>query len=87
MVRRRLLPGHAACGSSGPPAGALSPMRQLYLHAGLPKTGTTFLQALLLRNRAALEAAGFGFGPHMNPRPARTCRASSTRSRRVAPQR
>jgi len=42
-------------------------MRQLYLHAGLPTTGTTFLQALFLRNRAALEAAGLGFGPHMNP--------------------
>ena len=43
-------------------------MRQLYLHAGLPKTGTTYLQALFLRNRAALEAAGLGFGPHMDPR-------------------
>jgi hypothetical protein len=42
-------------------------MRQLFLHAGLPKTGTTYLQALLLRNRAALEAAGLGFGPHLDP--------------------
>ena len=42
-------------------------MRQLYLHAGLPKTGTTYLQALFLRNRATLEAAGLGFGPHMDP--------------------
>jgi hypothetical protein len=42
-------------------------MRQLYLHAGLPKTGTTHLQTLFLRNRAALEAAGLGFGPHMDP--------------------
>jgi hypothetical protein len=42
-------------------------MRQLFLHAGLPKTGTTYLQALFLRNRAALEAAGLGFGPHMDP--------------------
>jgi len=42
-------------------------MRQLYLHAGLPKTGTTHLQALFLRNRAALEAAGLGLGPHLDP--------------------
>jgi hypothetical protein len=42
-------------------------MRQLYLHAGLPKTGTTHLQALFLRNRATLEAAGLGFGPHLDP--------------------
>jgi hypothetical protein len=42
-------------------------MRQLFLHAGLPKTGTTYLQTLFLRNRAALEAAGLGFGPHMDP--------------------
>ena len=62
-------------------------MRQLYLHAGLPKTGTTYLQALFLRNRAALEAAGLGFGPHMDPGPARTCRASSPRSRRAARRR
>ena len=59
-------PGHAARGPGGP-RGRLSPMRQLYLHAGLPKTGTTYLQALFLRNRAALEAAGLGFGPHMDP--------------------
>jgi hypothetical protein len=42
-------------------------MRQLYLHAGLPKTGTTHLQALFLKNRMVLEAAGLGFGPYMDP--------------------
>ena len=37
-------------------------MRQLYLHAGLPKTGTTLLQALFLgtapRSRPPASASG-----------------------------
>ena len=41
-------------------------MRQLFLHAGLPKTGTTYLQKLFLRNREALAGAGLGFGPHQD---------------------
>ena len=30
--------------------------RGLYLHIGLPKTGTTYLQTILWQNRAALSA-------------------------------
>ncbi len=33
--------------------------RRVFLHAGLPKTGTTFLQTKLWHNRAALSAQGF----------------------------
>ena len=36
-------------------------MRQLYLHAGLPKTGTTFLQQLMSANKEDLLKAGFLF--------------------------
>ena len=43
-------------------------MRQLYLHAGLPRTGTSYLQQLFLRNRELLGRAGLGFGPYMDPR-------------------
>jgi hypothetical protein len=43
-------------------------MRQLYLHAGLHKTGTSFLQRLMLENRALLAKAGLGLGPFQDPR-------------------
>ncbi len=33
--------------------------QRLYLHVGLPKSGTTFLQALLARNRGRLKESGF----------------------------
>jgi hypothetical protein len=33
--------------------------QRLYLHVGLPKSGTTFLQALLARNRGRLKENGF----------------------------
>ena len=38
-------------------------MRRLYLHVGLHKTGTSFLQRLALENRALLAEAGLGLGP------------------------
>lgn len=43
-------------------------MRELHLHIGLHKTGTTHLQAGLKANEAALEGAGFRMGPLQNPR-------------------
>ena len=36
-------------------------MKQLYLHMGMPKTGTTSLQHFLQNKREALEKAGIGF--------------------------
>lgn len=42
-------------------------MRRLYLHVGLHKTGTSFLQRLLLENRDLLAAAGLGLGPFQDP--------------------
>lgn len=41
-------------------------MRTLYLHAGLPKTGTTYIQTLLARNRDLLADEGIGLGPHFD---------------------
>lgn len=41
--------------------------RTLYLHVGLPKTGTTYLQKVIGENRAAFVAAGLGFGPYQDP--------------------
>ena len=42
-------------------------MRRLYLHVGLHKTGTSFLQRLLLENRELFAAAGLGLGPFQDP--------------------
>lgn len=43
-------------------------MRELYLHIGLHKTGTSYLQKLFLENRALLLEAGLGLGPYQNPK-------------------
>ena len=40
-------------------------MRTLYIHVGLPKTGSSSIQRFLVDNRAALLAAGLGLGPFM----------------------
>ena len=42
-------------------------MRRLYLHVGLHKTGTSYLQRLLVENRALLAEAGLGLGPYQDP--------------------
>jgi hypothetical protein len=42
-------------------------MRRLYLHVGLHKTGTSYLQRLMLENRALFAAAGLGLGPFQDP--------------------
>ncbi len=42
-------------------------VRDLYLHIGLPKTGTTYIQKVLGENRALLAAEGLGFGPYLDP--------------------
>jgi hypothetical protein len=42
-------------------------MRRLYLHVGLHKTGTSYLQRLALENRALLAEAGLGLGPFQEP--------------------
>lgn len=42
-------------------------MRPLYLHVGLHKTGTSYLQRLLYRNRERLAAAGLGLAPFLDP--------------------
>ena len=42
-------------------------MRDLVIHAGRQKTGSTYLQAVLAANRARLERAGIGMAPYWNP--------------------
>jgi hypothetical protein len=42
-------------------------MRSLFLHVGLHKTGTTYLQKLLGENRDTLLGAGLGLGPFQDP--------------------
>lgn len=42
-------------------------MRELYLHIGLHKTGTSYLQRLLVENCALLRESGVGLAPYMNP--------------------
>src|SRR5690554_2324079 len=44
-----------------------SGMRELYLHIGLHKTGTSYLQKLFLKNRDLLRESGLGLAPYMNP--------------------
>jgi hypothetical protein len=43
-------------------------MRELFLHIGLHKTGTTYLQHVLMANRAAFAAAGLAPAPFLHPR-------------------
>jgi hypothetical protein len=42
-------------------------MRDLVIHAGRQKTGSTYLQAVLAANHARLERAGLGMAPYWNP--------------------
>lgn len=42
-------------------------MRDLYLHIGLHKTGTSYLQKLFLENRELLSESGLGLAPYMHP--------------------
>ena len=42
-------------------------MRELYLHIGLPKTGTSYIQRMLGQNAEGLLAAGIGVGPYIDP--------------------
>jgi hypothetical protein len=42
-------------------------MRDLYLHIGLHKTGTSYLQKLFLENRDLLLEAGLGLAPYQDP--------------------
>jgi hypothetical protein len=39
--------------------------RELWLHIGLPKTGTTYIQRFMYVNRVALEQAGLWLGPYL----------------------
>lgn len=48
-------------------------MRDLVFHVGPQKTGSTFLQSLIARNRPMLEAAGLGLAPHLDPDPKAGC--------------
>ena len=41
------------------------PVRSLYIHVGLPKTGSSAIQRFLVDNRDALLAAGLGLGPYL----------------------
>lgn len=47
--------------------GILGPLRELCLHIGLPKTGTTFVQTVLYKNRDLLAEHGLGLGPYLDP--------------------
>lgn len=42
-------------------------MRDLHLHIGLHKTGTSYIQKLFLENRDLLAAEGLGLGPRQHP--------------------
>jgi hypothetical protein len=39
--------------------------RELWLHVGLPKTGTSYIQRFMVENRAALERTGLWLGPYL----------------------
>ncbi len=59
--RQRYPPTMSEAGTGGTaPGGRPDGSRQpLYLHVGLPKSGTTFLQGLMANNRNRLKSAGF----------------------------
>jgi hypothetical protein len=42
-------------------------MRELLLHIGLHKTGTTYLQHVLLANRDCFAGTGLGLAPYLHP--------------------
>lgn len=42
-------------------------MRQIFFHVGMPKTGTSFVQKMLVENEAALIRAGLGTRPFLEP--------------------
>jgi hypothetical protein len=48
----------SATGTEAAPTGGSPTRRRLYLHVGLPKSGTSFLQSVLAENRARLKSAG-----------------------------
>ena len=52
-ARARAAPGAAVAGSPGS-----GPHPRVFLHIGEPKTGTTFLQQVMWRNRSELAAQG-----------------------------
>ncbi|WP_340537546.1 hypothetical protein [Nocardioides sp. GXZ039] len=54
-------PGEAAVEGVGDTAAEPEPVRRLYLHIGLPKSGSTFLQSVLGSNRATLREHGFSY--------------------------
>ena len=43
-------------------------MATIYLHAGMPKTGTSYIQHFLWDNEEALQEQGYVF-PHLDPFP------------------
>src|SRR5688500_5412963 len=54
-------PRVGAASLSATDAGVRNASRTVYLHIGLFKSGTSFIQSVLLRNRAQLERDGFLF--------------------------
>jgi len=51
-------PGPARAAGGGSPSGSPSGSPRVFLHIGEPKTGTTFLQQVMWRNRSELAAQG-----------------------------
>ena len=47
-----------------PPSGHQPPRRRVLLHVGTPKTGTSYLQDVLFRNRETLERADILYPAH-----------------------
>jgi hypothetical protein len=49
------------------PAAPAAPARELFLHVGLHKTATSYVQRMALENRALLLAHGLGLAPYQDP--------------------